>query len=122
MRCARARPVSLPLSASLRRASRPRSLPPLTVRWSLLCFPIACSAEGGVGRLWAGLFPRGLRIVCATLILSNLREKVTEVFEGGLGVEGGAQAAAGGAVEEGAGSAAAAARSRAGAQRAAAQL
>lgn len=34
-----------------------------------------------MSKLWAGLFPRGLRIVCATLILSKLREKVTEAFE-----------------------------------------
>lgn len=41
-----------------------------------------------MSRLWAGLFPRGLRIVCATLILSKLREKVTEAFEGGIGAAG----------------------------------
>ena len=33
----------------------------------------AVAAEGGWGRLWLGLLPRGTRIVCATLVLSKMR-------------------------------------------------
>lgn len=57
------------------------STAPETVSDSLRRPPPPRSAEGGVRRLWAGLLPRGFRIVCATIILSKLREKVTDAFE-----------------------------------------
>lgn len=39
-------------------------------------------AEGGARKLWAGLLPRGGRIVLATIILSNTKRMATAALDG----------------------------------------
>ena len=37
-------------------------------------------AEGGAAKLWAGLLPRGARIVVATIVLTKIKDGVTERY------------------------------------------